>query len=279
MTAGAPIVVGIDGSASSLDVALWAAEEAVRRETSLRLVAIGESHDFGIRADNSYACRALKIARDAITVSHKQLDVDAEIVTGDPAQVLAAESARACLVCLSAGQASWAGGLGGYSLASRMAHMAASPVIVVRRHPSTHSVSDPWVVAVIDDVGTADPVLTAALAAARRRHADVMVLMPPGCEPEDYEFDISRRMDATGMDVWVMPRPQDLSKMLLQASESEQLVVVSADHPQIVDQLTNSAACSALRGIRFSVLVLPCSPLGVAAIPSASSSALNAVTV
>lgn len=254
----APIMVGIDGSATSLDAGLWAAEEAVRRGTSVRLVAIADAHDSDVSTRSSLARRALRIVKDAIGLSCKRLCVDTSVVRGDPAQVFAEESRTASLVCLSAREASSGGEIGGYSLASRLAQVASSPIVIVRQRSSVYpATSDRWVVAVIDDVGDADVILSAALVATRQRNAALMVLMPPGCDPDACEFDVSRRLDATDVEVWLMPTPKDLPKMLAQAGDAEQLVVVGADNPRAVEELTGLAGCFALRGTCCSVLVLP----------------------
>ena len=51
---GRPIVVGIDGSASARQAAMWAAAEATRRHAGLKLVCAAGSASFSLRGP-SYA--------------------------------------------------------------------------------------------------------------------------------------------------------------------------------------------------------------------------------
>ncbi|SEF82431.1 Nucleotide-binding universal stress protein, UspA family [Saccharopolyspora kobensis] len=176
-----PVVVGIDGSSSALDAACWAAVEAARRETWLRIVfadvfaqvylpelptiPLPETYsDAMARQARTWLDRAEQEARSAApdvevrTVSH----------TGGAAPVLIDESQRAQLVVVGSR------GIGGFtglivgSVAVALCAHGHCPVAVVRQAPADVDPAAPAVVGV-DDRDQQEPVLTAAFEAAAMR--------------------------------------------------------------------------------------------------------------
>ncbi|MQA61739.1 MAG: universal stress protein [Actinophytocola sp.] len=137
------IVVGIDGSSSALDATRWAARDAARRKTGLRLV-----HACHLPATNprspislptgyadalvEYGDNWLQDARSAATEVVPGLAVDTVTSTGNPVVELLSASESAQLVVLGSR------GLGGFSsllvgsVAVAVAARAHCPVIVVR---------------------------------------------------------------------------------------------------------------------------------------------------
>jgi nucleotide-binding universal stress UspA family protein len=136
--AGAPVVVGVDGSRdaqAALDYAAW---EAHRRRRPLRLV-----HGFvpvrmygpAIAGAQDVPTGAADLVRDgaaAVRQRYPDLDVTAAVVAGSPAGVLVEQSPDAALVVVgSRGLGRFVGLLAG-SVSSQVARYARSPVTVVR---------------------------------------------------------------------------------------------------------------------------------------------------
>lgn len=145
--AGAPVVVGVDGSASGLDAVAVAAREARLRGCGLKVVhaftlpalyappgpsswgpAVAELRDAAGRLVDD----AVRHARGAAP----DVEVDAAVVAGEPLTVLEAQSRTAVLTVVgSRGLGSFAGLL----LGSTAVHLAAHgrcPVLVVRGRPA-----------------------------------------------------------------------------------------------------------------------------------------------
>jgi len=140
------IVVGVDGSASSLDAVDLAARQARLRGVPLRVVLafvwpylgapLGPSPDGpperGLQHD---AERLLAQALERARAAAPDLDVDGEIVAGVTAGVLVEESRAAAMIVLGDR------GLGGFtgllvgSVAVQLAAHAHCPVLVVRGRP------------------------------------------------------------------------------------------------------------------------------------------------
>ncbi|WP_214401405.1 universal stress protein [Pseudonocardia lacus] len=180
-----PVVVGIDGSASALDAARWAALEARRRGAPLRLmtaypwtrqfdggVGLGESHrsDLQKRAE-----RDLDAAREVVEAAFPGGRIDSEGVVGSPVDVLVEEAARAQLLVLgSRGR----GGLTGLvlgSVAVALSVAAACPVVVVRG--DTHEATGPAPVVVgVDDSPSSEAAIAFAFAAATSRGAPLVAV-------------------------------------------------------------------------------------------------------
>ncbi|MFC4003253.1 universal stress protein [Prauserella oleivorans] len=142
------IVAGIDGSASAKNAAVWAAREAARRQDTLRLV-----HAYVVPAGGypTFVARLPQLregmqqqgrewldeARDAVLESVSGLEVETDLIEGQPAAVLTAESRTARSVVLgSRGLGGFTGMLVGSVAVSLAAH-GHSPVAVVRgRRPA-----------------------------------------------------------------------------------------------------------------------------------------------
>ncbi|GAA2433810.1 universal stress protein [Streptomyces macrosporus] len=142
MTNG-PVVVGVDGSRSSLDAVAVAAREARLRGVGLRVVhaflwpavhvPLGPSPlgppDGGLRA---MAERLVADAVEHARTAEPGIEVDGEIVAGEPLTVLEGRSRGAALVVVGSR------GLGGFTgllLGSTAVHLSAHgrcPVLVVR---------------------------------------------------------------------------------------------------------------------------------------------------
>ncbi|MFG1953198.1 universal stress protein [Micromonospora sp. NPDC048830] len=175
-----PVVVGVDGSPSSLAAAEHAARAASRRSRPLLLVhgylhPLGygvplNPYDLGVPAPTGESRRMLEEAADGLRRRWPSLDVGVRQVTGGPAASLVEESRRAELVVVgSRGLGGFAGLLLG-SVGAQVAAHAHCPVLVVRPAEQPIPVDGP-VLAGVD--GSERGRLAVALAADEAARRDV----------------------------------------------------------------------------------------------------------
>lgn len=101
-------IVGVDGTAPSMQAARWAADEAVDRGLSLRLLYCTSDMSGDVDpiidpdfSEEPVACRAeamLDVAARSIARSHPNLDILTMFERGDPRRILVRASERACLL-------------------------------------------------------------------------------------------------------------------------------------------------------------------------------------
>jgi nucleotide-binding universal stress UspA family protein len=182
------IVVGVDGSDTSLAAVRWAAREAERREAVLRIVhafdwewqsarysAGGEFLEAARRHADTVAATAARDARAAAPANH----VQPHAVIGNPVPRLLDSAADAELLVLgNRGRGGFASLLLG-SVSQRLAVHAPCPVVVVRGRADI--TAGPIAVGV-DDSPAADHVLETAFTAAAARSTELAVIrtyVPP----------------------------------------------------------------------------------------------------
>lgn len=175
------VVVGIDGSRSALDAALWAVDEAVSRDIPLRLVyaidpAAAEGDPQHAARDLATAEIAVRQAFMAVESTDEPVKIEVEILQDRPTRVLLEASRSAALICVgSVGlKHSSAGGIG--STVAAVATSAHCPAAVVRGHDPRHSKKQ-WVVAEMDEAAANEGVLRLALQEAQLRAAPMRVLI------------------------------------------------------------------------------------------------------
>jgi nucleotide-binding universal stress UspA family protein len=174
------VVVGIDGSRSAVDAALWAVDEAVGRDIPLRLVYAVDPSIAGTDPQDSArelarAEVAVKYAVTAVESTDKPVKIEVEILQDQPTKALLQTSRRAALLCVgSIGLKHSAQGRIG-STAAALASSAHCPVAVVRGHDPLQAERQ-WVVAEVDESAVGDGVLRLALNEARLRGAPLRVL-------------------------------------------------------------------------------------------------------
>ncbi|MFF9118784.1 universal stress protein [Streptomyces massasporeus] len=136
-----PLVVGVDGSDSSLEAVDWAVDEAARHGLSLRLVfaSLWERYE-GVRPSFSTDRTADKVMAEHITAScaerarlrNPEVKVSTEVLPEDPASALLRTAHESfALVTGSRGRGEIAGMLLG-SVSLTVAAHAVCPVVVVR---------------------------------------------------------------------------------------------------------------------------------------------------
>jgi len=175
------VVVGIDGSRSAVDAALWAVDEAVSRDIPLRLVyaidprstANTDAHDAA--RELAKAEGAVRHAFMAVESTDQPVKIEVEILQERPSRALREASRGAAMVCVgSIGlKHSSQGQIG--STAAALAAAAHCPVSIVRCHDPL-SATRRCVVAEVEASTVSDGVLEHALEQARLRRAPLRVL-------------------------------------------------------------------------------------------------------
>ncbi|SDX75224.1 Nucleotide-binding universal stress protein, UspA family [Saccharopolyspora shandongensis] len=166
------VVVGVDGSESSLQAALWAAAEAERLSVPLRVVLINNDP-----TRDPFAEEVVRDIADSCRRAVGELEITEEVAPGHPAEELVHRSASARLVVVgSRGQGAFRETLLG-SISAAVATHASSPVVVVPGHDT--ATSGPVVVGVDDSTGSRKALRYAFDAADRRRSELVAVQALP----------------------------------------------------------------------------------------------------
>jgi nucleotide-binding universal stress UspA family protein len=173
--------VGIDGSHSAIDAALWAADEAVSRDVPLRLVyaidpgnTAGSDHEAAAR-DLAKAEVAVRYAFTAVESTDKPVKIEVEILQDRPTRALIEASRWAAMVCVgSVGLKHSAQGRMG-STAADLASSSHCPVAVVRGHDPFQA-EQQWVVAELDRSPAGEGVLRRGFEEAQLRGVPLRVL-------------------------------------------------------------------------------------------------------
>lgn len=177
------IVVGVDGSASALQAARWAGDEASRRRLTVRVVhAVSPpalSYGAGVRPPDGFSevletqgRQWLADADAAIRSAHPDLEVHLDLVQGSPVTELLEASADARLVALgSRGLGGFSGMLTGSTVVAMVAR-GRCPVVVVRGGGRENGP----VVAGVDGSPANEPAIAAAFDEASSRGADLVAV-------------------------------------------------------------------------------------------------------
>ena len=269
----APVMVGIDGSTASIRAALWAADEAAARDTSLHLLYVVDPERVEDLDDAMALARhAIHRAWQTITECDKHVKLKSEILQGNPVVELADAARRAALICVGHKGNKDSSPLTRGSTATSLLRVAPTSVAVVRRRhtrrpPSFHR----WVVAALDESAESHSVLQAALDEAVLREAPLLALTswsatnPRHSDESESTGDIRAKMrrylkdsqdDRADVQVCALSMPSDLKTLLEQSASIEQLFVVGARRHELVDQLTGAPARKAMRGTNCSILVV-----------------------
>jgi nucleotide-binding universal stress UspA family protein len=269
----APVMVGIDGSKPSLRAAVWAIDEAIARDTVLRLVYVvnpvrGEDLDDAM-AD---ARHALHHAWETVADTGKPVKLESEILRGEPAEELVHASQRAGLLCVGRRGAKDSGSHERGTTARAVARRAhCSTAVVRRRGASLRPRSHRWIIAVLDESAESHAVLETAIEEASTHEAPVLALtswstttMPrEGRKVADRSMreQLHRHLerawrDPGALQMCALPMPHDLLHLLKQTGGIEQMVIVGERQQQLIEELTSRRGHAALHKSSCSLLIV-----------------------
>lgn len=189
MGEGRPVVVGVDGTPDSDLAVRWAAEEARRRETWLRLVHAYSWSRYSVllrlsgQDAQDAATAARRRAHRMLAISMRQVDrwrdglhITREAIDGDRVRVLLHTSAAAAVVVVGSRRLGTVDSVVLGSVGSALAAQGACPTVVVRGDPSEVTAGAP-VVAGIDGGELNDAVLGYAFDHASRFKRPLRILL------------------------------------------------------------------------------------------------------
>lgn len=261
------VIVGIDGSQSAVEAALWAIDEAVEVGVPLRLVYVIEPTGQPEIDPRDQARRvataevAVRYALTAVESTERPVKIEVDIHQGRPVQALLEAARSAVMLCVGARGLKHAtqGRIG--STASALSAAAHCPVAIVRTH-RPHSGHSRAVVIEIDDAAEVGAVLQRGLDAARRRGAPVRVLTPARMHA-DVQAQWQRRLAEwrrlyPDLDITSVSTQGDGLAYIAAHADSIQLVVVGRARRGGVGALVGAPGNAALRDTDCSIMV--CEP-------------------
>lgn len=245
-----PVIVGVDGSPTSLSAVDLAAEEAMGRVAPLVVL-----HAVGRDEGTEEASRLVAVAVSRARAEHPGLSVDHELATGDPGTVLVNRSRGACLLVMGHRRSRAFGEMPVASAAAKVVGEVEVPLIVHRPLDTTTDVPLPRPVLVgIAELAGSEPLVEFAFAEASLRGAPLVAMhvwslpedsVPAGVHPD--RDALARAHDdaedalTEALDRWAEKYPDvvvhravrhglDVAVALGAASRSAQLAVVGSSH-------------------------------------------------
>ena len=266
------VVVGIDGSKHAIGAAIWAIDEAMRRDTALRLL-----HVMPADADRDFARarRVLHRAWAAVESTGSPVRLESDIRVGDVVATLVDASRSAAMICVGSRgvgrrKRQAAPGHRRGTTAAGLAQGALCPVAIIRRrHADTPPNDRKWVVAALDDSPGSSTALQTAMEEAHRRRAPVLVLTPWNSSAgpdlpesqrqlrahlESYIHDAE--LDNAEFAMCTLPRPKEISNMLAQSAGIDQLLVIGPDDPELIAEMVSPKVRAILHKTNCSVLIM-----------------------
>jgi nucleotide-binding universal stress UspA family protein len=263
------VVVGIDGSKAALRAAIWAADEALDRDNTLRLLHVVDPRDSDQEAAMAEARHMLAKAAEAVASTVEQVKVETDIVHGNPAAQLVNASRTARIVCLG-----YKGGRHSAhrrhrgAIASEVAKIASCTAVVVRRRKQPPPYSHQWVIAVLDEKPQSHVVLQTAINEAMLRKAALLALTSWSttergrrdrratdlrAKLESYLDDANS--DDADLQVCSIPMPDHIFNVLEQSAPIDQLVVIGTGNPELTGEVFSRRAAKILRKSDCSLMI------------------------
>lgn len=274
------IVVGVDGSRGAVRAALWAIDEAVRRDIPLRLVYAIEPHG-AEPVDPQEEARqlasaelAVRYAANAVEATERPVKVEIEILHGKPTATLVEVSRAAAMICVGAV------GLKHFdhnrigSTATALVASAHCPIAVVRGSDRAAAHEPGWVIVELDESPDSAAVLQFGVEEARLRGAPLRVLSSWQSRYTDVHdshavadgnrlvrAQLDRRLSHwkhryPDLDARPVAVHGSVLNYLAKHGEEIQLVVVGARNAESLEELLGPTGSAALHNTDCSVLVV-----------------------
>ncbi|ORB16865.1 universal stress protein [Mycobacterium noviomagense] len=266
------VMVGIDGSDAAIRAAEWAIDEAVSREVPLRLVHViherVEPAAFAsvgnVQMEVEYGETALSTACAAMEATGKAVKVETDILRGDPAAVLIAESRRADMVCVgSVGIGRFARALLG-STAAELAKAAHCSVAIIRTKPRQLKLASDCIVVAVNNSSENEAVVQQAMKEAQLRDAPVLALGGWREDLGDMTLDdVNRRLESwrlrcPSVQIYTAATHTNIADFLGVNGRRVQLAVIGSSDVDQVVQLIGPHRQPLLGHAECSVLVVRC---------------------
>ncbi|WP_028927875.1 universal stress protein [Pseudonocardia acaciae] len=243
--AGRNIVVGVDGSDSALAAVRWAAVEARRWRSPVRLVGVcpWPDHHFGGEALGlDYRQAFVRIAREQVEAAVEvaaatapSVEVHRQVIVGYPVPVLAAESKRARLVVLGDRGLGGVTGLLVGSVAVGLAARGVCPVVVVRGEPPVALDSPLPVVVGVDGAERSEAALAFGFEAASARGVPLVAVHTWRDDRIDPIFeDWERRVLAERLAGWSEKYPDVAVRRVVSRDGPAHRLLAEAERAQLV---------------------------------------------
>jgi nucleotide-binding universal stress UspA family protein len=183
------VVVGVDGSAGAIHATQWAVDEAVSRDSPLRLIYILERHSEAVRLETEYAETVLRVASAAVEATGQPVKIETAIIRGHPNAVLARQSRDAEILVVGAfGAGHRTRKLIG-STAAALVRLARCPLAVIR--PPYVPPAEPGAIAVLAEGSQQyDALLRMAMDEARLRKLALLTLCVRPLDPDGAGSDL-----------------------------------------------------------------------------------------
>jgi nucleotide-binding universal stress UspA family protein len=272
------VVVGIDGSRSALNAAVWAVDEAVSRDIPLRLVYAIDP-DAATGSDNQAAARdlataelAVRQAFVAVEATDKPVKIEVEILQERPVQALKEASRWAAMLCVgSIGLKHSSRGRIGSTAAVLCTSTHCSVAIVHGHVPAPREQN--LVVAEVDASPASDGVLRHAIDEAKLRNAPLRVITTWQSRYTDIhdtranaegnrlaKARLDRRLTEwrnrfPGLDIEAAAVHGNFLNYVAKNAKSIQLLVIAHDRAHGISELVGPPGSCALREGNCSVLI------------------------
>ena len=186
------VVVGIDGSRAAIHAAEWAVDEAVSRESPLRLIYILERHSEAVRLETEYAETALLDASAAVAATGQSVKIETAIIRGHPNAVLSRQSRDADMLVVGAFGVGYPTRKLLGSTAAALVRSARCPLAVIR--PEHVRQAEPGVISlVVEGSQPYDALLRTAMDEAQLRKLALLTLCVRPLDCDDAGNDPSRQ--------------------------------------------------------------------------------------
>jgi nucleotide-binding universal stress UspA family protein len=264
-----PVVVGIDGSKSAEQAAVWAAEEAVDTDSTLLLVHIVDPCRDDQEAAMAEARHVLRKAWDTVLRAGPSVKIESDVLRGDPALGLVGAARDARMICLGHKGVHDSASHRRGATAVQVVENASCTTVIVRRRRTPSPYRYQWILAALDESAESPAVFDAALNEAMLREAAVLALTSwstverhhPDPKAKDLQATLDRFLNDGDCDeaevlVRAIPMPKHIFHLLEQSASIDQLVVVGANNHDVTRELLSRQADKILRKSNCSVMVV-----------------------